>query len=419
MTIEGQLPLDDPSLHRRQLVGTFDLGGFRHAGILSGAVVLALSASVALADPYLPADDSVVLVTMPRTLLASRDEMATLRRQLAADPRNLELVTTVAGRYLELGKLEGDPRFLGYAQAAIQPWWDAASAPAAVLKLRAKLKEKDHRYDAALADLKLLLDQEPRDTQAWIELSNICRVQGNYAAARQAGDTLSEFAGTVPTMICQAPIMAVTGQAEDAYTLLTNALPRASKEYPSVVQWILTMQADTARALGRDEQAEAHYLEGLSNEPNDSYLLRAYADFLLDRNREGEVLPLVEEQLRDNGILLRAAIAAHRTGDTAKAATWTAQLESRFEELRLRGNEPHGRFEARYWLELKDDPESALTVALANWQKQKEARDTRNVLEAAVAANDPSQVQQVLQFLNDWGTEDVELERLAQKLEGE
>jgi len=48
------------------------------------------------------------------------------------------------------------------------------------------------------------------------------------------------------------------------------------------------------------------------------------------------------------------------------AAKWQTQLESRFEEIRLRGSQPHGRFDARYTLELKNDPQSALTIALAN-----------------------------------------------------
>ena len=172
-----------------------------------------------------------------------------------------------------------------------------------------------------------------------------------------------------------------------------------------------------AESTIHDERAEQHFRDGMSNNPSDFYLMRTYADFLLDRGREEQVLQLLRENTKDNGILLRAAIAARRSGKAEQADQWLTQLESRFEEIRLRGSKPHGRFEARYALELKDDPQRALTIALANWQQQKETRDTRNVLEAAIAAKNHVAAQPVLEFLAANGTEDVVLQRLALRLE--
>jgi hypothetical protein len=83
----------------------------------------------------------------------------------------------------------------------------------------------------------------------------------------------------------------------------------------------------------------------------------------------------------------------------------------------LRGDQPHGRFEARFELVLRNDPRRALALAQANWQQQKQAGDARNLLEAAIAANDPAAAQPVLQFLKENRTQDVTLERLARQLE--
>ena len=223
-------------------------------------------------------------------------------------------------------------------------------------------------------------------------------MQGKYAEAKQACDTLSEFAGSTRTLMCRVPILAVTGHAEEAYASITELLPTAKQRWPSAVQWVLTMQASLATALGHDQLAEQHFQEGLANHPGDKYLLRTYADFLLDRDREEETLSLLHEHTADNGILLRAAIAARRAGHEKQAKEWQKHLENRFEEIRLRGNQPHGRFESRYALELKDDPQLALQIALTNWQKQKEIRDTRNALEAAVAAQDPAKAEPILAF---------------------
>ncbi len=371
------------------------------------------------ADPYVPSDNNEVLETLPVSLLSSQDELAPLRRQLRAEPSNAALATEVASRYLKMGGQEGDPRFYGYARAALAPWWDADEAPAEILQLRAKLKERDHLYDHALADLDLLIKQQPQHVQAWVERINILRVQGKYKDALQAIEHMSDFAGESRTLLCRVPIQAVTGQAKEAYDTVTQLLPVARRDYPDAVQWVLTMQSQIAWALGLDAQAERHFQEGLDNSPGDQYLLRGYADFLLDRKRDEEAFALLLDHTNDNGILLRTAIAARRLGKQKLVQRLQSQLESRFEEIRLRGSEPHGRFEARYLLELQDQPQRALELALANWQKQKEQRDTRNVLEAAVAARDPAAAISVVRFLRDHGTEDEVLERFAMKLEQE
>ncbi|QEG34387.1 tetratricopeptide repeat protein [Bythopirellula goksoeyrii] len=369
------------------------------------------------ADAYLPASDDEVLETLPSTLLSSRSELSSLRRKLADNPRDVNTAASVASLYMQMGSQEGDPRYFGYAQAALEPWWEVNNPPAAILRLRAKLKEKDHQYDRALDDLKTFLEHEPQDIQAWIEVSNIYRVQGKYDKSQQACDRLGEFAGDVVANVGLVPLLISTGQAEKADKLLADMLPIIKRESPETLEWVLTEQAEAARALGRDEQAERHYKEGLANNPANLYLLRACADFLLDQNRTAEVLPLLEEHTTDNGVLLLAAIAARRTGKKKVSRDFQTQLENRFEEIRLRGSEPHGRFESRCALELQDDAQKALTLALDNWEKQKEMNDTRNVLAAAIAANDPQAAQPVVRFLKQNGNQDVDLQELVEQLE--
>lgn len=385
--------------------------------MILNAVALTTGLLATAGEPFIPSDSNEVLEVLPRSLFSTRDEFATLRLKLAEDPTNIELAADVAARFVDLGKSEGDPRFYGYAQAALGPWWEATDAPSSILKLRAKLNERDHRYDAALADLKLLLRAEAQDVQAWIELANIYRVQGKYGEARKACDELRQFAGTAPTVMCSAPILAVTGQAQEAYDSLSEILPTVKDRWPTAAQWVLTMQAEISRALGNDAQAERHLKEGLTNDPSDYYLLRSYADLLLDQGREEEVVPLLREHVVDTGVLLCAAIAARKSGQQELADQWASQLKSRFVETRLRGDQPHARFEARYELELMNDPEQALALAEANWQQQKEYRDSRNVLEAAIAARAPARARQVVEFLKQHGTQDVLFDRLVQELE--
>lgn len=397
--------------------------------VLAGAI-----AGSAGADPYLPAGDEVVLERLPRVLFIARDRLDESRRLLAADPGSPPLAARLAADYIEIGKRENDPRFYGYARAALKPWWPEAGStggsdlkatsstgqgpvPPAILQLRAKLKERDHDYAGALTDLELLLDQQPGDVQAWVETANLHWVRGEYEQAWAACEALTEFADPLAVTLCRVPLMAVTGEAEAAYDQLAAAIPAAERENPAVLGYMQTMLGVIAEALGQDETAEEHYRRGLAIDGNDLYLMRAYSDFLLDQERYGEVLRLTADHHADTGLLLRASIAALAAGRSAEAEGWTTELANRFEEIRLRGGEPHGRYEARYTLALQHDPPRALRIALDNWAQQKQARDTRNVLEAALAAGDAAAAEPVLAFLKKHGTQDATLEPLVKQLE--
>ena len=368
------------------------------------------------AEPFLPSSESEVLEVLPTDFSKRRDQLTRLRQRLAKDPENPALASAIGNEFIRMGAQSGDPRFYGFARAAISKWWPETDPPESILKIRAKLQERDHDYDLALRDLEKLTDKNESDAQAWLEIANIYRVQGRYDKARQASQKLSAFAGDVPTTLSSAPLDALTGEADKAFQSLARILPEARQDYPSTVQWILTVQAEIACSLGRTGDAEQLFKEGLAANPANQYLLRGYSDFLLDQGRPEEALALLKDHLGDTGILLRAAIAARKSGDTDQAHEWSEQLDARFREIRQRGGQPHGRFEARLDLELHDDPETALTVALAHFEKQKEVRDIRNVLEAALAANNPAAAQPVLDFLEQNGNTDVTLMALRDQL---
>ena len=83
-----------------------------------------LMAEGVLAAPFIPTDDAQVLERLPVSGDSQARELGQLRKALAKDPENLELAIEVARRYLKLGRAESDPRYHGYAQAALRPWWE-------------------------------------------------------------------------------------------------------------------------------------------------------------------------------------------------------------------------------------------------------------------------------------------------------
>lgn len=378
-------------------------------------LLIAIMVGTAGASPYRPQPDEV-LERLPTAILAGRSEVNRLRAQLNAAPGDASIAAVVAQGYIRLAKDGGGPRYYGYARAAIDSWWEEDDTPGEVLRVRAKLKETDHDYDGALTDLQELLKRNPRDSQAWIEVVNLHRVKGDYAAAWKACERLNEFSEGLANVFCRAPLLAVTGGADEASEIYDRAIPVTRENLPDALPWLLAVRAELAAAQGRDELAEESYREGLTTKPNDGYLKRSFADYLLDRDRADEVGPMLGEDLTDTGCLLAAAIAAKRAGEV-RARILTAELADRFRETRLRGDLPHGRFESRFALELEEDAPRALELAIENWAKQKELRDTRNLLEAALATGRTEAATAAIDFLKNANTEDVALNRLVKQLE--
>src|SRR6185503_20195154 len=129
--------------------------------------VVLLAAGTCVAAPFVPADPKEVLETLP---VASADPFSRELRQL-----RLALARRAARRYIERARADADPRYLGYAQAALAPWWNAG-APASVLVLRATIRQSLHDFPSALADLSAALEIEPRNAQAWLTRATIQQV---------------------------------------------------------------------------------------------------------------------------------------------------------------------------------------------------------------------------------------------------
>ncbi len=372
------------------------------------------SASVGAA-PFIPDRDEQILEHIPTRLNGTLLELRALRVRLGQQPSNLSLATQLARGYIEIGRAEFDPRYFGYAQAALKPWWGLPSPPPEVLVLRAILKQHGHDFAGALNDLEALLQQNPRNAQAWLTRAVILQVQGDHRQALAHCAALiylprSYFLGTA----CLGKSLSLSGHADKAYDLLHELLASEPGAPERARLWALTVLAETAARLGRSKQAELYFQQALSLGLRDGYLLMAFADFLLDEDHPARVTKLLIKETRVDGLLLRLAIAEKHLGSAS--SEHVASLRGRFAASRLRGDKVHLGDEARFTLHLLDDPQTALKLALANWEVQREPRDARIVLEAALAARDPAVAKPVLEMLDQSSLEDVRLAALAARL---
>lgn len=373
---------------------SFSLISTLRCALLWAGIALAGAAS---AVPHIPADGRQVVERLPSRTDPVQRELARLRADLSKSPTDQKLAAALARRYIEQARLEGDPRYLGYAESVLAPWWKLAQPPSDILVLRATLRQSTHQFAAALADLDAVVRRDSDNAQAWLTRATILTITGDFAAARASCMRLYSRAPALVVDTCLAEVGNVSGQAAQSYAALSKSLERHPDADRGLQVWVQTLLAEMAARLGDSAAAERWFRRALAFDDADSYLLAAYADFLLDQRRPAEVASLLKDKTRVDSLLLRYATAVDRI-DPAAARQHRDALGARFDAAMLRGDTVHQREQARFELVLRNNPAAAVRLAKLNWAVQKEPADLRILLECAAASGD----QEAKRLALDW-----------------
>jgi tetratricopeptide (TPR) repeat protein len=217
------------------------------------------------------------------------------------------------------------------------------------------------------------------------------------------------------TSVCTTQIDCVTGRAAAGSTGLRSALTRAAQVSADEEAWARSQLGECATRAGQLDEAEREYQRTLELDPNDAYVRAALADLLLDRARPKDALAIVRGREVNDTLLLRIALAEKRLG-APETKSHVDALAARFDASRLRGDVVHRREEARFWLELKESPARALSLAQANWEVQREPADVRILVDAAHDARQPSGATAALAWLDETKLEDPFIAKTAAAL---
>ena len=365
--------------------------------------------------PYMPTADGEVLQQVPSASNPKVREIEALRTKLAADPNDLRKAEALAKAYFGFGRELGDAHYAGYAEAVIAPWMAQQPPPPTVLVVQATILQYRHQFPEARELLTKALHRDTRNAQAWLTLATLDMVQGDYPTANTHCVQVARYGGLTLGLACSGNLRSYLGQAAESTALLTQIDADAPDLPGEFKAWVQGMLAESAERLGNWPKAEAHYRKALSYTPEDNFLLIAYADFLLDRDRPKEVMTLLANFSQSDTAFLRLALAqaALKSPDLPRY-TWI--MAARFEALTQRGSDYYGREQVRFALHLQHDAKTALSLAQRNWQVQRAPWDARVFLEAALAAQQPLAAAPVLAFLEQTKLQDPIIEPLARQL---
>ncbi len=390
---------------------------FRRASSIVMAMIALAIGGVGHARPFVPESDSVALERLPEAADPSLAALKPLRTAVARAPHDLAIAAAFARRAINASRHTGDPRFLGYAQAALAPWWNSSDVPAPALLLRAMIKQSRHEFPSALADLDSLLAAHPADGQALLTRASILTVVGRYADAERDCMQLARRAPELIVVTCRAGAQSLSGRAQAAYRDLVQALDGDVRSDPGVRAWALTLAAEIAARQGELDRADAHFRAALAMDPRDAYARGAYADFLIDADRPGEAVAQVAPETKNDPLLLRLVLAEAQIADAARDfAKHRADLAARFDAARRRGDAVHAREEARFRLLIENDARGALELAKVNWSVQHEPADLRVLVDAARACDDKAALATAADWIAKTRIEDITIAaRLAER----
>ena len=380
------------------------------------------------ATPRTPSNGDEIITTLPNSQKHSK-KIQSLRQQLAANPGDAYIAEQLATHYIQIARTSSDNRYYGYAKAVLKPWLSpeqhaekkgisSPPPPAEIVFLQAVLQQHEHQYTKAKATLKMLIQKQPRHSQAWLTLSIIQQLQGDYTSARGSCAALGKVASSWLSSLCYSQIMSLTGSAERALTLqqaLALQLGSNHSNNTKTLQWVLGLSAETAYRLGDTNQAKTLFEKAIALSQRDAYLLRVYSDFLLTNNQPQPVLKLLKNETHDDALLLRLAIAAKSANVEKLSQRYQKMLISRYEAARLRNSSLHERDEALFLLEFSHTQlalKKALALAKDNWKIQKEPDDALILLRAAIANQSSVDLQTIQNWIKTNQLQDVRITKL-------
>ena len=307
-----------------------------------------------------------------------------------------------------LARRTADPRYLGQAQAMIGALWNNPQASYDIATLQATIEQSRHEFAAASKTLRTALTKPaPSYAQAQLTLATIERVQGNYAKALEACQSINAAAAQLYAEACRLETISLQGQWDAARQGFSELL--RTQRLPIQQAWLQSLMAENEERAGQSEQALKLYALSLAGDA-DGYTALAYADALLRNAKPALAIAALQSQPSSDSVLIRRATAYKLLGD-AQWQTLAEEIRQRFAATAQRGGSQagHAREQAQFELLVLGDAKAALVSAQANLQLQREPLDWWLAMQSANQSGGSSESSKLLAAVAKQGLKDMRL----------
>lgn len=327
--------------------------------------------------------------------------LAPLLAASRARPDDLDAARAAAAALIDAGRTAGNSRLVGAALGVLRPFLTTNSAPE-TLRLAAEARQYQHDFDGAMTLLNQAIAADPTLSNAVLMRSTIHLVQGDLPKAQADCQLLRADRPDVAFM-CQSTALTMTATAPQVYKRLEGLTTTEGMLDPSLKDWALSLMGEIAMLQGDADGARKNLEAVLADTPDALRERLMLADVLLKQGASKEVTDLLQSAPPVDGVLIRRALAARASGDTAVAKETQAEVQAQVTQNLQIGLKAHAREDAMYFLWLAKEPAQALERAKINWALQHEIDDMRLLIDAADAAGQPAEALPVLAWMKEQG----------------
>lgn len=370
---------------------------------------LFLLISVILPSPLWAAD------TMRRVITPSSDNVVV--EKLPNGPRLSSVVSsgsaesvsdqiTQIQEFLNVARQQGDPRYLGYVGAQLPVLLAKYPADPNIRLLHARFLQADHQFVEAEKILdELLKTPSAISSEAALLSASIALVRGQYSHAMSRCQQLSGFSMLPFALICKAQVMGSTGSAAEALKQLNKVPVKQLGLTDDQLTWWQLSRADIADRLGLDQDANGFYQNAAAL--GSAEATAAYADWLYWQGDARSSLAVLKSWTAHDGLLTLLTRAEIKLGLHKSAIAHKQQVQSRWQAFLARKEPGHERELAVFYLDVMQQPETALNFARKNWATQRETADYRIYLRTSLALSASKDLSLLAKWQSETGFEDV------------
>ncbi|MBL1274619.1 MAG: hypothetical protein COB30_000870 [Ectothiorhodospiraceae bacterium] len=367
-------------------------------------IVFFISISVCNAAPFTPENENLVIYQVEKTALS--EKLESLRINMLENKTNSSDLEAYVAFSINVARKKSDPRYFGYAKAALQPTikqYFISGTHTGLLIHWADIMQFMHQFDEAERTLQRVINISRDNPRTNLMLSAIYQAQGRYPEALKQCNALFTRTSMLVLTACITQIKSLTGNLKDSFTVLSKQVYRESHSNAVNHAWVLSILAEMSERLNKNDQAADFFTESLRLDPLNGFTRSAYADFLLDQGKYRQVKDILSDHLFTDGLLLRYTMAdvhskSNHQSTRQEIRNNIEKLHANYSLSQKMDGDSHLRDQAIFYLYLKKQQSKALALAKSNWEIYKEPADARILLRCAHLAGDEKTINQ----LREW-----------------
>lgn len=325
------------------------------------------------------------------------EDLTALVKRAQSAPADADIALNAASALIAEGRASGDATLVSAASTLLSAHLAEGASPD-LLTQAAVAAQYLHEFDRALDLLDRTLARDPGNIEALLTRTNILVVQGRLETASQDCRRLAVAGRPDIALLCDATVNALGPAAPQAGDRLLAILKDARFDR-ALAAYAWSLSGEIALFQDETQLALSHMEQAMALDPDSLRTRMLLADILLRLDRPAEALSSLAGTPDTDPLLVRKAIAYRRLGQSENLDEAIAILERRFNQNIRQGEGAHAREEARFYLEVTQNPQLAADRAMVNWSHQREYEDAWLLIESSQAAARPQGLDAVRQWM--------------------